>query len=35
MDQYIREKLADLCHEQWSGWIRYMFSKGIEQPDGS
>ncbi len=22
-----REKLARLAHEQWSGWIEYMFSK--------
>ena len=22
-----REELAALCHEQWSGWMRYMFSK--------
>ena len=23
----MKEKLADLCHEQWSGWMKYMFSK--------
>jgi hypothetical protein len=23
----IREKLAALCHEQWSGWMEYLFSK--------
>jgi hypothetical protein len=23
----MREKLADLQHEQWSGWMKYMFSK--------
>ena len=22
-----REKLAELCHEQWSGWMKYLFSK--------
>lgn len=22
-----REKLADLCHKQWSGWMKYLFSK--------
>jgi rubrerythrin len=22
-----REKLANLCHEQWSGWMEYLFSK--------
>lgn len=24
----IREKLARLAHEQWSGWMDYLFSKG-------
>jgi hypothetical protein len=23
----MREKLAALCHEQWSGWMKYLFSK--------
>lgn len=23
----LREKLAALAHEQWSGWMRYLFSK--------
>jgi hypothetical protein len=23
----LREILADLCHEQWSGWMRYVFGK--------
>jgi hypothetical protein len=23
----IREKLAELCHSQWSGWMEYLFSK--------
>lgn len=22
-----REKLAELCHEQWSGWMKYLFSQ--------
>lgn len=22
-----REALAALCHEQWSGWMKYLFSK--------
>lgn len=21
------ERLADLCHKQWSGWMEYLFSK--------
>ena len=27
-DVALRERLADLCHEQWSGWMRYLFGKG-------
>jgi len=23
-----KEILAELCHEQWSGWMAYLFSKG-------
>ncbi len=23
----LREKLANLCHQQWSGWMKYLFSK--------
>jgi len=30
-----REKLADLCHEQWSHWVNYMFSKGTFNKDGT
>jgi hypothetical protein len=33
-DDY-REQLAELCHEQWSGWIAYMFGKGTRNPDGT
>lgn len=31
----LREKLAALAHEQWSGWMRYMFSKAPVNEDGS
>ncbi len=31
----IREILADLCHQQWSGWMKYLFSKGIFNEDGT
>ena len=31
----VREQLADLCHEQWSGWMKYLFSKGTFNEDGS
>lgn len=30
-----REQLAALCHEQWSGWIAYMFGKGTPNKDGT
>lgn len=23
----LREELADLCHRQWSGWMKYLFAK--------
>ena len=29
----IRERLADLCHEQWSGWMKYQFSRFTENND--
>lgn len=31
----MREKLAALAHEQWSGWMEYLFSKGEFQEDGT
>ena len=31
----MREKLAELCHEQWSGWMHYLFSKGMFNKDGT
>ena len=30
----MREVLAKLAHEQWSGWIDYMFEKCTKAPDG-
>lgn len=30
-----REKLAELCHEQWSGWMKYLFGKSSLQNDGT
>jgi hypothetical protein len=33
--EHLREKFADLCHEQWAGWMKYLFSKGTFNPDGS
>ena len=31
----MKEELANLCHEQWSGWVKYMFSKGTLNEDGT
>lgn len=28
MNDELREQLAALAHEQWSGWMRYLFSRG-------
>lgn len=30
----MREKLAELAHSQWSGWMRYLFSKCIPYKPG-
>jgi len=30
-----RERLAALSHEQWSGWVKYMFEKGTTNPAGT
>lgn len=30
-----REALAELCHEQWSGWMQYLFEKCEENKDGT
>lgn len=31
----IRELLAALCHIQWSGWMKYQFSQGTFNDDGT
>jgi hypothetical protein len=31
----LREKLACLCHDQWAGWMNYLFSKGTFNDDGT
>lgn len=31
----VRESLAELAHEQWSGWMRHLFSKSTINPDGT
>jgi hypothetical protein len=30
----LREQLAALAHEQWAGWMKYLFEKSIEGGDG-
>lgn len=32
---FLTYKLADLCHQQWSGWMAYLFSKGTYNEDGT
>ena len=29
------EKIAALCHAQWSGWMKYLFRKGTFNADGT
>jgi len=31
----MREKLAAFAHSQWSGWMKYLFSKGTFNGDGT
>jgi hypothetical protein len=31
----LREQFAALAHEQWSGWMRYMWSKATPNEDGT
>lgn len=31
----LREKLAELAHDQWAGWMEYLFSKGTFNEDGT
>jgi len=31
----MREELASLCHEQWSGWMKYLFGKSKKNDDGT
>jgi len=34
MDE-LMEKLANIEHERWSGWQKYLHSKCLKNPDGS
>lgn len=29
------EALADVAHESWAGWMRYLFEKSTDNPDGT
>jgi hypothetical protein len=31
----LTEKLADLAHRQWSGWMEYLFEKSTLNDDGT
>ena len=31
----LREEIAELAHDQWSGWMKYLFSKGVFNSDGT
>ena len=31
----VREALAEVAHEMWAHWMRYLFSKCEQNPDGS
>lgn len=31
----LREDLANLAHEQWSGWMEYLFEKSSKNNDGT
>lgn len=31
----LREDFADQAHESWSGWMKYLFTKGHMKEDGS
>jgi hypothetical protein len=31
----LRERLARYAHEAWMGWMKYMFSKCVHNPDGT
>lgn len=34
-DDKLREMIADLCHTQWSGWMKYLLSKCHYDSDGN
>lgn len=34
-NKILLEQLANLAHEQWSGWLMHLFSKGKFNKDGT
>lgn len=34
-ERELREKVSSLCHTQWSGWMKYMFSLSVRNKDGT
>ena len=34
-DVILRNKLGEVAHSQWSGWMEYLFSKGELKDDGT
>ena len=34
-NEEIREELANYAHATWSGWMDYLFSKCVHNPDGT
>jgi hypothetical protein len=30
-----REKLAELAHQQWAGWMKYLFEQSTKNNDGT
>jgi hypothetical protein len=34
-NEVLHEDLAELAHEQWSGWMEYLFSKCVMNKDGT
>ena len=34
-DEILKEDLSNLAHEQWSGWMKYLFEKSIKNIDGT
>lgn len=31
----LKEELADIAHDAWSGWMKYLFEKGNKNDDGT